>query len=144
LGFEADGKTFPFFVINLVMGLASIRTGVFYIISQVGMLAGTAVYVNAGTYLAKIDSLSAILSPGLILSFALLGIFPWISRKIAGVMRTRKILAKYPSPKTFDYNLVVVGAGAAGLVTSLIAATVRARMAIICSLIHLFICSLCA
>ncbi len=72
---------FPFFLVNLVMGLTPLKTGVFYIVSQVGMLAGTLVYVNAGTQLAKIDSLSGILSPGLIFSFALLGIFPLIAKK---------------------------------------------------------------
>lgn len=140
-GIEKDGAfylftlrlvpLFPFFVINLVMGLTPIRTGTFYIVSQIGMLAGTAVYVNAGTQLAQIDSISGILSPGLIFSFVLLGVFPWIARKIVAVIRSKKILAKYPHPKKFDYNLVVIGAGAAGLVTSYIAATVRAKVALI-------------
>ena len=140
-GIEKDGAfylftlrlvpIFPFFVINLVMGLTPIRTGVFYIVSQIGMLAGTAVYVNAGTQLARIDSLSGILSPGLIFSFALLGIFPLIAKKITAVIQSKKALAKYPRPKKFDYNLVVIGAGAAGLVTSYIAATVRAKVALI-------------
>jgi dihydrolipoamide dehydrogenase len=122
---------FPFFVINLVMGLTPIRVGVFYIVSQIGMLAGTAVYVNAGTQLAKIDSISGILSPGLIFSFALLGFFPLIAKKIIIAVQARKILKQYPRPKKFDYNLVVIGAGAAGLVTAYIAATVRARVALI-------------
>ena len=122
---------FPFFIINLVMGLTPIRVGVFYIVSQIGMLAGTFVFVNAGTQLAKIDSLSGILSPGLIFSFVLLGIFPLIAKKIIAVIKTKKMLTKYERPKKFDYNLVVIGAGAAGLVTSLIAATVRAKVALI-------------
>ncbi|MBC2716638.1 MAG: dihydrolipoyl dehydrogenase [Desulfobacteraceae bacterium] len=140
-GIEKDGAfylftlrlvpIFPFFVINLVMGLTPIRVGVFYVVSQIGMLAGTAVYVNAGTQLAKIDSLSGILSPGLIFSFVLLGIFPLIAKKIIAVIKAKKIMAKYTRPKKFDYNLVVIGAGAAGLVTSLIAATVRAKVALI-------------
>ncbi|MDO9264856.1 MAG: FAD-dependent oxidoreductase, partial [Desulfosalsimonadaceae bacterium] len=140
-GIEKDGAfylftlrlvpIFPFFVINLVMGLTPIRPGIFYIVSQIGMLAGTAVYVNAGTQLAKIDSLSGILSPGLIFSFVLLGIFPFIAKKITAVIQSKKVLAKYPRPKRFDYNLVVIGAGAAGLVTSYIAATVRAKVALI-------------
>ncbi len=140
-GIEKDGAfylftlrlvpLFPFFVINLVMGLTSIRVGTFYIVSQIGMLVGTAVYVNAGTQLSQIDSISGILSPGLIFSFVLLGIFPWIARKIIAVIQSKKILAKYPRPKKFDYNLVVIGAGAAGLVTSYIAATVRAKVALI-------------
>jgi dihydrolipoamide dehydrogenase len=140
-GIEKDGAfylftlrlvpIFPFFVINLVMGLTPIRTGIFYIVSQIGMLAGTVVYVNAGTQLAQIDSLSGILSPGLIFSFVLLGIFPLIAKKITTVIQSKKVLAKYPRPNKFDYNLVVIGAGAAGLVTSYIAATVRAKVALI-------------
>ncbi len=73
---------FPFFVINLVMGVTPIRTAVYYIVSQVGMLPGAFVYVNAGTQLAKIESAQGILSLGLILSFALLGIFPLIAKRI--------------------------------------------------------------
>ncbi len=140
-GIEKDGAfylftlrlvpVFPFFIINLVMGLTPIQVGVFYIVSQIGMLAGTAVYVNAGTQLAKIDSLSGILSPGLILSFALLGVFPLIAKKSVAGFQAGKILKKYPRPKKFDYNLVVIGAGAAGLVTAYIAATVRAKVALI-------------
>ena len=113
------------------MGLTPIRTGVFYAVSQIGMLAGTAVYVNAGTQLAQIDSLSGILSPDLVFSFALLGIFPLIAKKTAAKIKSRKALAATPRPKKFDYNLVVIGAGAAGLVTAYIAATVRAKVALI-------------
>jgi uncharacterized membrane protein YdjX (TVP38/TMEM64 family) len=72
----------PFFVINLVMGLTVLKTRTFYWVSQAGMLAGTLVYVNAGTQLAKIESLSGILSPALVGSFALLGVFPIIAKKI--------------------------------------------------------------
>lgn len=72
---------FPFFMINLLMGLTNMRIATFYGISQIGMLAGTAVYVNAGTQLAKIDSLAGILSPQLLISFVLLGIFPWLAKK---------------------------------------------------------------
>lgn len=72
---------FPFFMINLAMGLTSIKTLTFYWVSQLGMLAGTLVYVNAGTQLAKIESLSGILSPALVGSFALLGLFPLLVKK---------------------------------------------------------------
>lgn len=122
---------FPFFVINLLMGLTPIRTGIYYLVSQIGMLPGTFVYVNAGTQLAQIESLKGILSPGLLFSFALLGIFPLIANKTVSWIKARKVLAKYPKPATFDYNLVVIGAGAAGLVTSYIAAAVKARVALI-------------
>jgi len=122
---------FPFFIINLVMGLTPIRTAVYYIVSQIGMLVGTFVYVNAGTQLGKIDSLKGILSPGLLFSFALLGIFPIVAKKLITFVKARKVMAKYPRPAKSDYNLVVIGAGSAGLVTSYIAATVRAKVALI-------------
>ncbi|MDM8551869.1 dihydrolipoyl dehydrogenase [Desulfobacterales bacterium HSG2] len=122
---------FPFFVINLVMALTPIRTLVFYIVSQIGMLPGTFVYVNAGTQLAKIESAQGILSPGLILSFVLLGIFPLIAKRFTAFVQARKILKNYPRPRKFDYNLVIIGAGSAGLVTAYIAATVRAKVALI-------------
>jgi len=122
---------FPFFVINLVMGLTPMRVGTFYWVSQVGMLAGTAVYVNAGTQLGQIESLAGILSPALLFSFVLLGLFPLLARKGVDLLQRRKALKAYPRPKTFDYNLVVVGAGSAGLVTSYIAAAVKAKVALI-------------
>ncbi|MBW1984790.1 MAG: VTT domain-containing protein, partial [Deltaproteobacteria bacterium] len=122
---------FPFFVINLVMGLTPISAIRFYLVSQIGMLAGTIVYVNAETQLAKIESLKNIMSPGLLLSFILLGIFPLIAKKFVEIIQARKIYAKYPKPKTFDYNLVVIGAGSAGLVASLIGAAVRAKVALV-------------
>ncbi len=122
---------FPFFVINLVMGLTPMRTLTFYWVSQVGMLAGTAVYINAGTQLGQIESLSGILSPGLLLSFALLGVFPLLARKGVDFMKKRTSLKAFPRPKSFDYNLVVLGAGSAGLVSSYIAAAVKAKVALI-------------
>jgi pyruvate/2-oxoglutarate dehydrogenase complex dihydrolipoamide dehydrogenase (E3) component/uncharacterized membrane protein YdjX (TVP38/TMEM64 family) len=122
---------FPFFMINLGMGLTPIRTVVYYIVSQIGMLPGTLVYVNAGTQLGRIESAQGILSPALIFSFVLLGIFPLIAKKMVSFIKDRKALAKYPKPKKFDYNLVVIGAGSAGLVTSFIAAAVRAKVALI-------------
>jgi pyruvate/2-oxoglutarate dehydrogenase complex dihydrolipoamide dehydrogenase (E3) component/uncharacterized membrane protein YdjX (TVP38/TMEM64 family) len=122
---------FPFFVINLVMGLTTIRTFVFYVVSQIGMLPGTIVFVNAGTQLAKIESPGDILSLNIILSFALLGIFPIIARRFTAYIRKRKVFSKFASPKSFDYNLVVIGAGSAGLVSSLIAAAVKAKVALI-------------
>lgn len=122
---------FPFFVINLAMGLTPIRTWTFYWVSQVGMLAGTVVYVNAGTQLARIDSLKGILSPGLLISFALLGVFPLIAKKIVATIKARRVYARWPKPKRFDRNLVVIGAGSAGLVTAYIAAAVKARVTLI-------------
>ncbi len=122
---------FPFFLINLLMGLTPMRLGMFFIVSQIGMLPGTIVYVNAGTQLAKIDSLGSILSPALIASFVLLGIFPLISKKIIDALKARKALGKYKKPKKFEFNTVVIGAGSAGLVAAYIAAAVKAKVALI-------------
>ncbi|MCU7553260.1 FAD-dependent oxidoreductase [Alteromonas sp. ASW11-19] len=122
---------FPFFLINLLMGLTSIRTWTFYWVSQVGMLAGTIVYVNAGTQLAQLDSVSGILSAELIISFVLLGIFPWIAKAIVAIVNRRRVYKGYTKPKSFDRNLVVIGAGAGGLVTSYIAAAVKARVTLV-------------
>ncbi|HEX4855169.1 MAG TPA: FAD-dependent oxidoreductase [Limnobacter sp.] len=122
---------FPFFLINLLMGLTHMKAFTFFWVSQLGMLAGTAVYVNAGTELAKIDSLGGILSPGLLLSFALLGFFPLIAKKVIGRIKARKVYARFSRPSKFDRNLVVIGAGAAGLVTSYIAAAVKAKVTLI-------------
>lgn len=122
---------FPFFLINILMGLTPIKTFTYYWVSQVGMLAGTVVYVNAGTQLAKIESLSGILSPGLLFSFALLGIFPLIAKKIVDWVKRRKVYGAWNKPKTYDRNLVVIGAGAAGLVSSYIAAAVKAKVTLV-------------
>jgi pyruvate/2-oxoglutarate dehydrogenase complex dihydrolipoamide dehydrogenase (E3) component/uncharacterized membrane protein YdjX (TVP38/TMEM64 family) len=140
-GVERDGgfylftlrlvPVFPFFVINLVMGLTPMKTRTFYWVSQLGMLAGTVVYVNAGTQLAQIESLSGILSPGLIASFVLLGVFPLIARKIVDLVKARRVYRRWRKPARFDRNLVVIGAGSAGLVSSYIAAAVRARVTLV-------------
>ncbi len=124
---------FPFFVINLLMGLTAMKARTFYWVSQLGMLAGTVVYVNAGTQLAKLDSLQGILSPGLLGSFVLLGLFPLVAKKIVDAVKARQVYARWAhrKPKTFDRNLVVIGAGAAGLVTSYIAAVVKAKVTLV-------------
>lgn len=122
---------FPFFVINLLMGLTPMPARRFYWVSQLGMLAGTAVYVNAGTQLAAIQSLRDVVSPGLLLSFALLGVFPLIGKAVADWLKARKVYAKWPKPKAFDRNIVVIGAGAGGLVTSYIGAAVKARVTLV-------------
>ena len=122
---------FPFFLINILMGLTPISTWTYYWVSQVGMLAGTLVYVNAGTQLAEIDSLAGILSPGLLLSFSLLGLFPFLAKAFNGWLHRRRVYGRWPRPKRFDRNLVVIGAGAAGLVASYIAAAVKARVTLV-------------
>jgi pyruvate/2-oxoglutarate dehydrogenase complex dihydrolipoamide dehydrogenase (E3) component/uncharacterized membrane protein YdjX (TVP38/TMEM64 family) len=122
---------FPFFLVNLLMGLTSIPARTFAWVSQVGMLAGTIVYVNAGTELAKVDGLSGILSPGLIGSFVLLGLFPWIARWGLGLLKARRVYARWTRPARFDRNLIVIGGGAAGLVTAYIAAAVKASVTLV-------------
>jgi pyruvate/2-oxoglutarate dehydrogenase complex dihydrolipoamide dehydrogenase (E3) component/uncharacterized membrane protein YdjX (TVP38/TMEM64 family) len=140
-GIEKDGPfylltmrlvpVFPFFVINPLMALTPIRATTFYWVSQLGMLPATIVYVNAGTQLAKIESAAGILSPGLIVSFTLLGLFPLIARKIVDYAGARKVYRGWRRPAKFDRNLVVIGAGSAGLVSAYIAAAVKAKVTLV-------------
>ena len=140
-GIEHDGAfylfslrlvpVFPFFVINLLMGLTAIRTRTFFWVSLLGMLPATIIYVNAGTQLGMLTSLSDILSPALIGSFALLAAFPWLARWGLAHIKDRAVHARWRKPHRYDRNLVVIGAGAAGLVTSYIAAATRARVTLI-------------
>ena len=117
---------FPFFVINLVMGLTSIKTVTFYWVSQLGMLAGTIVYVYAGTQLGEFK-----IGAGLIFAFVLLGIFPLIAKKFLDALKARKVYARWTRPASYQRNVVVIGAGSAGLVTSYIAAAVKAKVTLI-------------
>ena len=122
---------FPFFLVNLLLGLTAMQARTFYWVSQIGMLAGTVVYVNAGTQLAQIESLAGIVSPALVGSFVLLGVFPLIARRIVEAVRARQVYAGWRKPAKFDRNLVVIGGGSAGLVTAYIAAAVKARVTLI-------------
>ena len=140
-GIEKDGAfylftlrmipIFPFWLINLLMGLTKIRTWVFYVVSQIGMLSATVIYVNAGSQLAQIDSLSGILSPGLLISLSLIGIFPLLAKKTIEFVNAKKVYSDYPKPDSFDRNMVVIGAGSSGLVASYIAAAVKAKVTLI-------------
>jgi pyruvate/2-oxoglutarate dehydrogenase complex dihydrolipoamide dehydrogenase (E3) component/uncharacterized membrane protein YdjX (TVP38/TMEM64 family) len=140
-GLERDGAFYlftlrmipvvPFFATNLVMGLTRIRLLTFVWVSQIGMLLGTIVYVNAGTQLARIESLSDIASPALLSSFALLGIAPWLAKLAIGGLKRRRVYAGFTRPRKFDRNLVVIGAGSAGLVSAYIAATVKAKVTLV-------------
>lgn len=142
-GMEKDGAFYlftlrlipvvPFWVINLVMGVTPMKVLTFYLVSQLGMLAGTAVYVNAGAELGAVEEFSAagILTPTLLLSFLLLAIFPFIVRAILGAAQRRKVYKAYVKPKSFDTNMVVIGAGSAGLVSSYIAAAVKAKVTLV-------------
>ncbi len=140
-GIERDGAfylfsvrlvpIFPFFIVNLLMGLTKIRTLTYFWVSQIGMLLGTIVYVNAGTQLAGISSLRDVASPGLLASFAALGLLPWAGKAVMGLIKRRRVYARWTKPKGYDRNLIVIGAGAAGLVSSLIAATVNAKVTLV-------------
>ncbi|MEZ0187434.1 MAG: FAD-dependent oxidoreductase [Candidatus Reddybacter sp.] len=122
---------FPFFLINLLMGLTPIRTVTFYAVSQIGMLAATVVFINAGTQLAQLENLSDVLSPTLLASFVLLGIFPLLAKKVVAIIHSRRVYAKWQRPAKLDRNLIVIGAGAGGLVSSYIAATVKAKVSLV-------------
>lgn len=140
-GIEKDGAfylftlrlvpVFPFFLINLVMALTPLKTWTFYWVSQLGMLAGTAVYVNAGTQVAQLQSAGDILSPGLIGAFVLLGLFPWLARAILAPLQRAKVYRGWKKPRQFDRNLIVIGAGSGGLVSAYIAATVKASVTLV-------------
>ena len=140
-GVEKDGTfylfslrmvpVFPFFLVNLLMGLTPIKLIPYFFVSQIGMLLGTAVYVNAGAELGQIESLSGLISLPIVLSFALLGILPWITKGILGFVRRQKAPVKFAKPKHFEANVVVIGAGSAGLVSSIIAAGAKAKVILI-------------
>lgn len=122
---------FPFWMINLVMGLTRMSAWRFYWVSQLGMLAGTAVFVNAGTQLARVETVGDVLSGELLLSFVLLGIFPLIAKKLVGWLKARRIYQGWQRPQSFDDNLLVIGAGSGGLVSAYIAAAVKAKVTLV-------------
>ena len=140
-GIAADGAFYlltlrlipvvPFFLINLAMGLTAMRVLTFALVSQIGMLPGTAVYVNAGRQLARIEDKGDVLSPVLLGSLVLLAVFPILAKWLMARLRKRRIYKGYEQPAKFDRNLIVIGAGAGGLVTSYIAAAVRAKVTLI-------------
>lgn len=122
---------FPFFLVNLMMGLTHFSVWRFFFVSQIGMLPGTLVYVNAGTEISKINALQDVLSPGLLLSFVLLGVLPLVSRKLIRLYTAYAGLRRFKKPAAFDYNMVVIGGGSAGLVSAYIASAVKAKVALI-------------
>ena len=121
----------PFFLINLAMGITAMRAWTFYWVSQLGMLAGTMVYVNAGTHLGAVTTPRDILSAGLITAFVLLGVFPLAAKKTVDAVRARRVYARWKRPRRYDRNVVVIGAGSAGLVAAYIAAAVRAKVTLV-------------
>jgi pyruvate/2-oxoglutarate dehydrogenase complex dihydrolipoamide dehydrogenase (E3) component/uncharacterized membrane protein YdjX (TVP38/TMEM64 family) len=122
---------FPFFLVNVAMGLTAIPVGTFYWVSQLGMLPGTIVYVNAGTQLAQIRTLSDVASPSLLGSFALLGVFPLLAKFALDWIKARKVYRRWDKPRRFDRNLIVIGGGAAGLVAAYVAAVAKARVTLV-------------
>ncbi|MBC7750598.1 MAG: VTT domain-containing protein, partial [Candidatus Saccharibacteria bacterium] len=140
-GIERDGAfylfalrlmpLFPFFLVNILMGLSPIKARTYYWVSQIGMFLGTLVYVNGGTQISQIKNLRDIVSPSLLGSFVLLAVFPLVAKRILDYTNRRRIYKTWQKPKTFDRNLVVIGAGAAGLVTSYIAAVLRAKVTLV-------------
>jgi pyruvate/2-oxoglutarate dehydrogenase complex dihydrolipoamide dehydrogenase (E3) component/uncharacterized membrane protein YdjX (TVP38/TMEM64 family) len=121
----------PYVVVNLLMGLTPVKTWTYYWVSQIGMLPGTMVYINAGTQLATLSSIRGLFSPELIGSFVLLGVFPILAKKVVGSVKGRRALSKWQKPARFDRNLVVIGAGSAGLVAAYIAAAVKAKVTLV-------------
>ncbi len=142
-GIERDGAFYlfslrlipalPFFAVNLLMGLTRMRTWTFVWVSQVGMLAGTLAYVNAGTQLAQLTSLSGVLSPGLLGAFVALGLLPLVVKQVLAMAQRRRVYARWAHlrPTRFDRNLIVIGGGAGGLVSAYIAAAVKAKVTLI-------------
>ena len=122
---------FPFFLINLVMGLTRIKTWRFYWVSQLGMLPGTLIYVNAGRSLAELESPAGILSGEILVAFALMALLPWASKWLLDRLDRRRVYRGYPRPKLFDRNLIVIGGGAGGLVSAYIASAVKAKVSLI-------------
>ncbi|MGJ8687608.1 MAG: VTT domain-containing protein, partial [Spongiibacteraceae bacterium] len=122
---------FPFFLVNLVMALTPLRLRDFHWVSQLGMLPGTAVYVNAGMQLAELDSVSGVLSPALLASFSLLAVFPLLAKRFIEYVNRRKVYKPWAKPQKFDRNVIVLGGGAAGLVTSYIAAATQAKVTLV-------------
>ncbi|MEC9374955.1 MAG: FAD-dependent oxidoreductase [Pseudomonadota bacterium] len=122
---------FPFFVINAVMGLTRIPLTNFYWVSQLGMFPATLVFVNAGTQISNISKTQDILSWQLLSSFLLLGIFPLITKRLMNYSRRKKEQRQFKKPANFENNLVVIGAGSAGLVTAYIASQAKAKVTLI-------------
>ncbi len=122
---------FPFFLVNLVMGLTPIRAITYFWVSQIGMLAGTAAYVNAGTQLNRITSLNGILSGKFLISIAIIGVLPLISKTVVNTFKAKRIMKRFKKPRQFDYNLVAIGGGSAGLVSAYIGAAVKAKVALV-------------
>jgi pyruvate/2-oxoglutarate dehydrogenase complex dihydrolipoamide dehydrogenase (E3) component/uncharacterized membrane protein YdjX (TVP38/TMEM64 family) len=122
---------FPFFLVNLALGLTAMRVGLYALVTWAGALPGTIAYTFAGTQLARITRPSDVLSPGLLLAFLGLALVPLLGKWIANGVQRRRALGKFRRPKKFDANLIVIGAGSGGLVASLVAAQLKAKVVLI-------------
>lgn len=122
---------FPFFAVNALMGLTQISIFRFFIVSQIGMLPGTFLYVWAGTELGQVTSVSGLISTKVFLAFALLAMFPYLIKLFMNAFNQWKLNSKFKRPLSYDYNVVVIGAGAGGLVSTAISRAVKAKAAII-------------
>lgn len=121
----------PFFVANLVLALTPVRLVTYYVASQIGMLPGTLVYVNAGQQLGQLESFEGIFTPSLIAAFLILAAFPWFSKGLLSWIRAKRTFSKFKRPKKFDYQTVVIGGGSAGLVASSLTASLQGKVALV-------------
>lgn len=122
---------FPFFLVNLLMGITSMKTRVFFIMSQLGMLPATFIFVLAGKRLSQINSLRDILSFKIISMLVFLGLIPYLAKFAVSFIKNKRLYRKFTRPASFDYNLIVIGGGSGGLVASYIAAAVKSKVALI-------------
>lgn len=140
-GLERDGAFYlfslrliplvPFVLLNPALGLTRVSMWTFWWTTQAGMLPGHAIYVGAGRQLARIREISDILSPSLIGTLALLAIFPLAATKLLTLYKARKVYSGWQKPKSFEHNLVVIGGGSGGLTAARIAASMKARVALV-------------
>ena len=127
----------PFGLINLLMGLTSMRTRTFYLVSQIGMFASTVIYVGAGQQLAALSTARTVLSPAvlgvLVVAGLLVALLPTAAKYVLGRLQQRHQLAPWlgQRPRQFDTNLVVIGAGAGGLVSAYVAAAAQAKVTLV-------------